>query len=163
MLKSKYEELIRAYKSVFPFIEACEVSDAANFGLEIPILGETPVFAIKERKVNSFIPLHELSSGMQKVLLLMTDIMCLQPGHIYIVDEYENSLGVNAIDFLPAFLVNNLGGNQFVITTHHPYLINIFRSKIGASSTATAERSKLLMVLLWSKSMENQNNRHSYS
>jgi energy-coupling factor transporter ATP-binding protein EcfA2 len=122
--KSKYEELIRAYKSVFPFIEACEVSDAANFGLEIPILGETPVFAIKERKVNSFIPLHELSSGMQKVLLLMTDIMCLQPGHIYIVDEYENSLGVNAIDFLPAFLVDNLGGNQFVITTHHPYLIN---------------------------------------
>ena len=122
--KAKYDELIRSYKSVFPFVENCEIMDAAKLGMQVPLLGETPVFAIKERKVNGFIPLHELSSGMQKVLLLMADIMSLQAGHTYLIDEYENSLGVNAIDFLPGFLTENRGDNRFVITTHHPYLIN---------------------------------------
>ena len=61
---------------------------------------------------------------MQKVLLLLTDITTLIDNSIYMIDEYENSLGVNAIDFLPDFLAEYSGSNQFLITTHHPYLIN---------------------------------------
>ena len=70
------------------------------------------------------LPLNELSSGMQKVLLIVTDILTLPGDSVYIIDEYENSLGVNAIDFLPSFLIDHAGNNQFFITTHHPYLIN---------------------------------------
>lgn len=40
------------------------------------------------------------------------------------IDEYENTLGVNAIDFLPSFLAECGGARQFIITTHHPLLIN---------------------------------------
>ncbi len=40
------------------------------------------------------------------------------------IDEYENSLGINAIDFLPQFILDNGKDIQFFITTHHPYLIN---------------------------------------
>ncbi len=61
---------------------------------------------------------------MQKVLLIITDILTLPAGSIYIIDEYENSLGVNAIDFLPQFLMDHGESVQFIITTHHPYLIN---------------------------------------
>ena len=60
----------------------------------------------------------------KKVLLIITDILTLPKGSIYLIDEYENSLGINAIDFLPSFLIDNGGNNQFFITTHHPYLIN---------------------------------------
>jgi predicted ATPase len=42
----------------------------------------------------------------------------------YIIDEYENSLGINAIDFLPNFIIEYGANNQFFIATHHPYLIN---------------------------------------
>ncbi len=40
------------------------------------------------------------------------------------IDEYENSLGVNAIDFLPSMLLEYKSNEQFFITSHHPYLIN---------------------------------------
>lgn len=123
-LRDKYDRLIAAYRAVFPFIENCEISSATKFGLDITASGEVPVFAIKERDVPTLIPLHELSSGMIKVLLIMTDIITLQHGHTYLIDEYENSLGVNAIDFLPAFLEDNAADSQFLITTHHPCLIN---------------------------------------
>jgi predicted ATPase len=120
----KYDNLIASYRSLFPFIENCQIADASKFGLEVPAIGQVPVFAINERGVHAPIPLHELSSGMIKVLLIMADIVALQKGWTYLIDEYENSLGVNAINFLPAFLEDNAGNIQFIITTHHPYLIN---------------------------------------
>ncbi len=40
---------------------------------------------------------------MQKVLLILTDVFILPEGGVYIIDEYENSLGLNAIDFLARF------------------------------------------------------------
>jgi hypothetical protein len=56
--------------------------------------------------------------------VIISDIVSLPEGAIYIIDEYENSLGVNAIDFLPQFLLDYGEKVQFLITTHHPYLIN---------------------------------------
>ncbi len=61
---------------------------------------------------------------MQKVLLILTDIYTLPNGSIYLIDEYENSLGVSAIDFFPSFLTDLERDIQFIITSHHPYLIN---------------------------------------
>ena len=45
-------------------------------------------------------------------------------GSVYLIDEYENSLGVNAVNFLPGFLSEFGEDAQFLITSHHPYLIN---------------------------------------
>jgi predicted ATPase len=122
----KYKEICRYFQSIFPAIESCDV---ANFTTVYPsgniqVAGKVPVFCVRESGVNRAIGLHELSSGMQKVLLLMTDIMTSPPGYLYLLDEYENSLGVNAIHFLPDFLAEHGANAQFIVTTHHPYLIN---------------------------------------
>ena len=122
--KDRYDDVTRIYKTVFPFIENCDVSSMAALGLLAAGVGDVPVFVIKERNVNALIPIQELSSGMQKVLIILADIVSLDQGYTYLIDEYENSLGVNAIDFLPSFLVDYQEGKQFIITTHHPYLIN---------------------------------------
>jgi len=122
--KEKYEEIVRFYRALFPHIEHCDVVDFRQLRPDLPMQGFVPVFVIRERQVPSSIPLHDLSSGMQKVLLITTDILLLPPGAAYLIDEYENSLGVNAIDFLPAILADNADDRQFIITTHHPYLIN---------------------------------------
>lgn len=119
-----YTEICSFYKSIFPVIENCEILDASSFDKKLPLSGRVPVFTIKEKHVNYPIPLQELSAGMQKVLLIMADIIALPPNSLYLVDEYENSLGINAIDFLPSFLADHGLEKQFVITTHHPYLIN---------------------------------------
>jgi len=54
----------------------------------------------------------------------MVDMFTLPDKTIYMIDEYENSLGINAINFLPEFLDDHGGDRQFILTTHHPYLIN---------------------------------------
>jgi len=119
-----YKLAVDTFKQVFTSITECDVRILKNTPIGIKAEGVVPVFAIKEKKVEKKIPLHELSSGMQKVLLIIADIITLPKGSIYLMDEYENSLGINAIDFLPQFLVDHGKDIQFFITTHHPYLIN---------------------------------------
>jgi AAA15 family ATPase/GTPase len=120
-----YDLAVETFIQVFPSIRECDIQLLEKEPIfKIPSGGIVPVFAIKEKGVNKWIALHELSSGMQKVLLIVTDILTLPEGSIYIIDEYENSLGVNAIDFLPQFIMDHGESIQFLITTHHPYLIN---------------------------------------
>ncbi len=128
LLKEKFPEqynlIVDAFKQVFTSIKDCEVAIVESPPISIRVQGVVPVFLIREEKVDKKIPLPELSSGMQKVLLILADIITLPKGSIYIIDEYENSLGINAIDFLPEFLDGHGTDVQFFITTHHPYLIN---------------------------------------
>lgn len=119
-----YRRVVDAFKQVFTSIKECDVQILKNPPMDIQVGVGIPVFFIKEEKVDQKIPLQELSSGMQKVLLIIADVITLPKGSIYIIDEYENSLGINAIDFLPEFLVDHGTNIQFFITTHHPYLIN---------------------------------------
>lgn len=128
LLKEKFPEqynlIVGAFKQVFTSIKDCEVAILENPPISIQVKGVVPVFLIREEKVDKTIPSPELSSGMQKVLLILADIITLPKGSIYIIDEYENSLGINAIDFLPEFLAAHSTNIQFFVTTHHPYLIN---------------------------------------
>jgi predicted ATPase len=63
---------------------------------------------------------------MQKALLVATDLLALPKGSIYLLDEYENSLGVGPINFLPNILASYDIEMQLFITSHHPYLISKF-------------------------------------
>jgi len=119
-----YQQVIDNYIEVFQFIKRIDIKDLRKINPKIKTPGFTPAFCIKEKHVDEWIPLGELSSGMQKVLLILTDVCCLQDGGIYLIDEYENSLGINAIDFFPNFLTSLETKIQFIITSHHPYIIN---------------------------------------
>lgn len=124
-----FDEVVRIYRTIFPTIENAGMQDLRRIREESGIPGDVPVFAVKERNVASALGPTELSSGMQKVLLILTDVVSLPRRSIYIIDEYENSLGVNAINFLPDFLAEHGDDHQFIVTTHHPYLINAFPVK----------------------------------
>jgi len=128
LLKENFPELynttINTFKQIFNLITDCNIQILKNPPISIHYEGIVPVFVIKEKKVKKWIPLQQLSSGMQKVLLIIADILTLPKGSIYIIDEYENSLGINAIDFLPQFLLEHGQDIQIFVTTHHPYLIN---------------------------------------
>lgn len=63
---------------------------------------------------------------MQKIILILVDLEIIPDGFVYLLDEYENSLGTNVMDFLPDYLDTILSEKQIqlLVTTHHPYLIN---------------------------------------
>lgn len=115
-----FELVVDHFKRVFPFVSQLTFKRAAN----LPIAGDALVLFISEKDVATPVPIHDISSGMQKVLLILTDVVVSPPEVLYMMDEYENSLGVNAINFLPAFLNECGHEKQFIITTHHPSLIN---------------------------------------
>jgi energy-coupling factor transporter ATP-binding protein EcfA2 len=121
-----YERICSRYLDMFPFVEEIDTRDVKNIRLQIEIdsLGVSPVFSIKERQIDHWIPVPELASGMQKALLILTDIYSLPAGAIYLIDEYENSLGVSVIDFLSDGLDELEKDIQVIITSHHPYVIN---------------------------------------
>ena len=122
MFSDIYEKICDEFKAIFPFVNEVKVLDAEQFGLSYP--GIVPVFAIKEKFHDKWISIKELSSGMKKVLLILTDISLLpKVGGVYLIDEYENSLGINAINTFPNVLLDSENSNQFIITSHHPYII----------------------------------------
>lgn len=121
-----YAKICESFMSVFGFVTDVDVKDIRDIMPRaiIPIPAPTPIFAIQEKGVKNWLGINELSSGMQKVMLIITDTLSLPNGSTYLLDEYENSLGVSAIDFLPSFLDTIENEIQFLITSHHPYLIN---------------------------------------
>ncbi len=119
-----YAELVQLYKEAFPYIEAFDVFDLQAIMDMATLPFRSPVFCIKERNIGNWIPVNDISSGMQKIFLLVLDVFLLSQGGVLIVDEYENSLGINAINFLPELLYRIESDCQFIITSHHPYIIN---------------------------------------
>lgn len=119
-----FNKVLSLFKGIFPFIDEIKLLELSDLGNQLTIAGQVPIFCIKEKGIDKLILLNELSSGMQKVLLILVDIFTLPDGSIYLVDEYENSLGVNAINFFPNLLIEEDFNIQFFVTSHHPYIIN---------------------------------------
>jgi hypothetical protein len=127
-LPNLYSEVTANFKQVFPSVEKLEThlrhGVKSISGVQLPVAGDFPIALVSEGGVQAATPLVEMSSGMQKVLLIICDVLTTSSEVLYMIDEYENSLGINAIDFLPGFLNEYGTGKQFLITSHHPNLIN---------------------------------------
>ncbi|WP_419874386.1 AAA family ATPase [Candidatus Pristimantibacillus sp. PTI5] len=86
-------------------------NDDENYELQIKEFG------------SEWISFRDMSSGMLKSLLYLAYIYLTPNNSVIIIDEFENSLGVNCIDILTLNTIND-SGMQFILTSHHPYIIN---------------------------------------
>jgi len=84
----------------------------------------TAQIKIKEQDSQNWIIDKDISSGMIKSLMFLATIELSPAGGIILIDEFENSLGVNCLDILTEDLLVNYRDLQFIITSHHPYIIN---------------------------------------
>ncbi len=119
-----YHAITDLYKQAFPFISETTIHSFSQVfeSAAMPLIA--PVFCIKEKNINDWVPVNDISSGMQKLFLLILDLFLMRDSGILLIDEYENSLGVNAINFLPDLIYSISDKCQFIITSHHPYIIN---------------------------------------
>jgi len=81
---------------------------------------------IKEKTVNDWIFQNNISSGMLKTLVHISELYLSPEGTVILIDEFENSLGINCIDVVTDLIVENRN-IQFILTSHHPYIINNIR------------------------------------
>ena len=67
---------------------------------------------------------HEISNGMLKTIYYIVELITMSENSLVLIDEFENGLGVNCIDILAEILLSERNNLQFIITSHHPKIIN---------------------------------------
>lgn len=129
--QDKYNALIEFYKSVYPFIIEFRFKDkqigkegndhVKNDNKDTFI---AKILQFKEKNIGRWIDVTDIASGMQKVFLLALDIFMSPDEQVLIIDEFENSLGINSINSIPELLKSLDFNLQYIISSHHPYMIN---------------------------------------
>ncbi|QSJ15640.1 ATP-binding protein [Nostoc sp. UHCC 0702] len=120
--KEIFEEIKQHFINIFEQVEDIKIEpDADN---DMPeFLSEYPFIQIKEKSVDNWITQKRISSGMLRTLMHISELYLSAEGSVILIDEFENSLGINCIDVLSDLLFDNRN-LQFIITSHHPYIIN---------------------------------------
>ncbi len=72
---------------------------------------------------------HEISNGMLKTIYYIVELITMSENSLVLIDEFENGLGVNCIDVLAELLLSERNDLQFIITSHHPKIINQISNK----------------------------------
>jgi len=117
---------------IFPFVTSIKIAplDLKDDDDTPSILREIPFIQFKERNVDDWIIPPQMSSGMYRTLMHLSELFLCPQGTVVLIDEFENSLGVNCIDELTVDLQTSSRRKlQFIITSHHPYIINQINSK----------------------------------
>jgi predicted ATPase len=81
-------------------------------------------FNIKEKASKEWIPQPEMSSGMFRTLVHLTELFLAPRKCVVVIDEFENSLGINCMRDLIDFFLGKTPLMQFILTSHHPYTVS---------------------------------------
>lgn len=128
------------YIDIFPQVEDVKVEpldyDSED---EVPFFfKEYPFIQIKEIGVDKWIKQENISSGMFRSLIHISEIYLCSEGSVFLIDEFENSLGINCINELTNDILSSKRQIQFILTSHHPYIIN----NIGYANWKLVTRTK---------------------
>lgn len=123
-LPEEFNKIKEAFISVFPNISDVKVEAIKDDDVPIALsklLKEATTVSIKEKGIKDWI--ENISSGMLKTLMYISELYLAPENCIILIDEFENSLGVNCLDSVTELVLDNKK-SQFIITSHHPYIIN---------------------------------------
>lgn len=127
-VRPEFDRIVEKFIEIFPQVESVEFSideDMRQPGFLKPM----PVLQIKEENVTDAIKQYQISSGMYRTIMHLAEIHLWPEETVILIDEFENSLGVNCLDVLTDDMSSNQRKLQFVLTSHHPYIINNINPK----------------------------------
>ncbi len=117
---SEYDRVKALFTDIFPSVREIRVAWRNKPKTEGYSYLE---FNLQEAGSDVWIPQAEISSGMIRTLAHLFEVTFAPPGTVIVVDEFENSLGINCMPELTRFLRTRTDC-QFILTSHHPYVIN---------------------------------------
>lgn len=126
---AEYQNIKDTFCEIFDSVEDVKILKSSDLGIisdcpPPPKHLEIYYLAIKERGIASWISPANMSSGMFRSLMIVCQL-CISPkGTVIIVDEMENSLGLNCIHKVASLMLSRAPDYQFIISSHHPYIIN---------------------------------------
>lgn len=115
-----FKDIKQHFMAVFPSVEDVRFKKLREGSEDTT---ETVNLELKEEDNKNWIEISDISEGMLKTLMLISQMYLYSEGTVILIDEFENSLGINCIDVITEVLQENRN-LQFIITSHHPYIIN---------------------------------------
>lgn len=116
---NEFDKVQTTYIEIFPNVQEIGVEVTLGPGKEYSLL-----FQIKESGLENWISQNNISSGMLRVLIYLIEILSAPEESVIVIDEFENSLGINCMPELTEFILERSPQLQFILTSHHPYIIN---------------------------------------
>jgi predicted ATPase len=114
-----FNEIKEIYTEIFPSVRDVRVTANTSDGIKYSLL-----FEIKEDYFDNWISQMQISSGMYRTLIYLIEIFAAPEESVIIIDEFENSLGINCMPQLTELILDKSPELQFILTSHHPYIIN---------------------------------------
>lgn len=120
-----YEKIKSRFIDIFPQIEDLKFEPFKTYIFPKALADKIlPLIYIKEKSVQKWIREDRMSSGMLRTIIHIAEMFLANEGSVILIDEFENSLGINCIDILTDDLIHENKTLQFIATSHHPYIIN---------------------------------------
>lgn len=122
-----FSRIVEDFIDVFPTIQELKVATFADLGVQRGGLANSIALGLREEGVNGFDGwvLHsDLSSGMAKTLTFLIEMVLAPKGTVLLIDELENSLGINCLPEVAGRMLEGLDRIQYVATSHHPRVIH---------------------------------------
>ena len=114
-----FNEIKKSYIDIFPDVKDVRVSNDSDLKNEFVLS-----FEIEEVGLQAWIPQEQISSGMFRTLIFLVEVISAPKESVILIDEFENSLGINCIAEVTDFILDKSPNIQFILTSHHPYIIN---------------------------------------
>lgn len=129
--KNVFDQIKARFIDIFPQVEDLKIAPLDFDGEQKPssLIREHHFIQIKEKNVPEWIPQGRMSSGMFRTLIQISELYLAAEGTLFLIDEFENSLGINCIDELTEDILQSRQDLQFILTSHHPYIINSINFK----------------------------------
>lgn len=122
-----FNRIKETFLNIFPFLDDMTVKRMEEASSIYP---EPPFFVyIKEKYIDFWIDEVNISSGIYKTLMYIATLYLCPDNSLVLIDEFENSLGINCIDEVTSSILSQNRNLQFIITSHHPYIINHISSE----------------------------------
>jgi predicted ATPase len=114
-----FNEIKEYYIDIFSEVTNVKVSNERDSDGDFLLF-----FEIQENGLEDWIPQDRISSGMFRTLICLIEVITAPEESVILIDEFENSLGINCMAELTDFLLDKSPDVQFILTSHHPYIIN---------------------------------------
>lgn len=114
-----FNEIKYTYIEIFPSVQDIKITINRESDNRYSLL-----FEIKEIFSENWITQLRISSGMYRTLTYLIEVIAAPEESIIMIDEFENSLGINCMPQLTDFILDKSPNLQFILTSHHPYIIN---------------------------------------
>ncbi|MCI8449073.1 MAG: ATP-binding protein [Eubacterium sp.] len=112
--KDLYIKIFEAVKMLFVEIEDIDVEED----------NARDLYLVSIQVYGKKLMQQDISNGMLKTIYYIVELYTMSEDSLVLIDEFENGLGANCIDLLSELMLTERVDLQFIITSHHPKIIN---------------------------------------